>query len=180
VDAPGRGGGFATGGQPSLRHVADVGGTTAGKVWARWARLCSGRDVRFVSGGAGSPPVALAATSGEPASSLLVTLVARSFPKYTDVTANRPRNNIQESLRDLGANTLYAAGEPIDPVTEAAGQPACKPIPGWTFTLGSGYVLGNPQHLSTVTGVNGSATTAASTPLLDRYGQPTGRRRRGR
>jgi hypothetical protein len=124
--------------------------------------------------GLGATPAAVAATSAEPASSLLLTLVARSCPQYTDVTANRARNNIQESLRDLGVDTLYSAGEPIDPVKEAAGQPACTPIPGWTFTLGSGITSGNPQNLSTVTGVNGSATTAASTPALDRYGQPTG------
>ena len=34
-----------------------------------------------------------------------VTLVARECPAYTDITANRARNDIQESLRDLGADT---------------------------------------------------------------------------
>jgi len=125
-------------------------------------------------GPAASSASAAASSSAEPSASLLLTLVARSCPQYTDVTANRARNNIQESLRDLGADTLYASGEPIDAAKEAAGQPACTPIPGWTFTLGSGYATGNPQHLSTVTGVNGSATTAVSTPLLDQFGDPTG------
>ena len=106
---------------------------------------------------------------------LQVTLVARSCPSYTAVTANRARNNIQESLRDLGADTLYAGGEPISVAKENAGQPTCTPIPNWAFTLGGGYTTGNPENPSVVTGVNGSATTAASTPELDKYGNETGR-----
>jgi hypothetical protein len=33
---------------------------------------------------------------------LFVTIAARQCPTYTDIRANRARNNIQESLRDLG------------------------------------------------------------------------------
>ena len=32
-----------------------------------------------------------------------VTIAARQCPNYQSITANRARNNIQESLRDLGA-----------------------------------------------------------------------------
>ena len=109
-----------------------------------------------------------------PTPALQVTIVARQCAEYTDVTANRARNNIQESLRDLGADTLYSGGEPISVAKENQGQPTCTPIPNWTFTLGSGYSTGNPSNLSKVTGVNGSATTLASTPELDRYGNATG------
>ena len=105
---------------------------------------------------------------------LQVTLVARQCAEYTDVTANRARNNIQESLRDLGADTLYAGGEPISVAKENQGQPNCIPIPDWTFTFGSGYSTGNPKNLSRVTGASGSATTLASTPELDQYGNDTG------
>jgi hypothetical protein len=68
-----------------------------------------------------------------------VTLVARQCPAYTDITANRARNDIQESLRNLGADTPYRAGQPIDPAIESANQPNCSPLPDWTFTLGTGY-----------------------------------------
>ncbi len=122
-----------------------------------------------------SPAAASASPAATAPSGLQVTLVARSCPTYTDVTANRARNNIQESLRDLGADTLYGNGEPISVAKEDAGQPACTPIPNWTFTLGSGYRTGNPENPSVVTGANGSAVTAASTPELDQYGNDTGR-----
>ncbi len=123
----------------------------------------------------GLPAVDLPEADAATPTGLQVTLVARSCPSYTAVTANRARNNIQESLRDLGADTLYASGEPISVAKENAGQPTCTPIPNWAFTLGSGYQTGNPENLSVVTGVNGSATTAASTLELDKYGNETGR-----
>ena len=68
-----------------------------------------------------------------------VTIVARQCPQYTDITANRARNDIQESLKDLGPDTPYDAGEPIDPDIEADSQPNCTPLPNWRFTLGTGY-----------------------------------------
>ena len=107
---------------------------------------------------------------------LQLTVVARACPAYTDVTANRFRNIQQESFEDLGGRTLYGAGQPISVATETTGQPdpPCTPLPGWTFTLGSGTTNGNPNHLSTVTGANGSVTTLASTPELDEDGNPTG------
>ena len=44
-----------------------------------------------------------------------------------------------ESLEDLGADTLYEAGDPIDPRTELEGQPNCRPIVDWRFTFGTSY-----------------------------------------
>ena len=38
-----------------------------------------------------------------------VTIAARSCPSYQAITANRARNNIMESLKDLGADTPYGA-----------------------------------------------------------------------
>ena len=46
------------------------------------------------------------------------TIAARECDDYTDIRANLARNDIQESLEDLGADTLYEPGEPIDPRTE--------------------------------------------------------------
>ena len=64
-----------------------------------------------------------------------VTIVARECPAYTDITANRARNDIQESLRNLGADTPYQAGQAIDPAIESDNQPNCKALPDWTFTF---------------------------------------------
>jgi hypothetical protein len=114
-------------------------------------------------------------------SDFLVTYAARSCPSYTDVTANLARNDIQESLRDLGADTLYTSGEPISPAKEQQGQPNCTPIVGWKFTLGSNYVTraddGTWGSLSKVTGAfDTSIVTRPSVPLLDSQGDPTGTR----
>src|SRR5215468_6929376 len=89
-----------------------------------------------------APPAAAAPTpptgAKQTGSAFKLTVAARVCPTYEDVTANLARNNIQESLRDLGADTLYTSGQPIDPELEAKGQPNCKPLPDWTFTLGTG------------------------------------------
>jgi hypothetical protein len=60
-----------------------------------------------------TPSIATAQTS--------VTIAARACPSYQAITANLARNDIQESLRDLGPDTLYRAGQPIDPDRSAAG-----------------------------------------------------------
>jgi len=108
---------------------------------------------------------------------LLVTVAARECPTYQDITANLARNNIMESLQDLGADTLYTSGEPINPIKEGEGQPNCKPITGWQFTLGSGIKekasKGPWGALSIVTGAESpTVTTEASTPLLGWEGEP--------
>jgi uncharacterized repeat protein (TIGR01451 family) len=108
---------------------------------------------------------------------LLVTLVARECPTYQDIRANLARNNIMESLQDLGGDTLYTSGEPINPIKESEGQPNCKPITGWQFTLGSGIQekasKGPWGALSIVTGAEApTITTKASTPLLGWEGEP--------
>jgi hypothetical protein len=98
----------------------------------------------------------------------LVTYAAQSCPTYTDIAANLARNDIQESLRDLGADTTYVGGEPINPAKEQAAQPNCTPIPNWRFTLGTGYasraVTGSWGSLSKVTG---AYATDIVTPGLD-------------
>ncbi|MDQ5840456.1 MAG: DUF11 domain-containing protein [Chloroflexota bacterium] len=109
-----------------------------------------------------------------------VTLVARECPAYTDITANRARNDIQESLRNLGADTPYRPGQPIDPAIESANQPDCTPLPDWTFTLGTGYasraVSGPWGSLSIVKSpYDTNIVTQAQVPLRDYAGRPTGR-----
>lgn len=111
-----------------------------------------------------------------------VTIAARACPSYEAITANLARNDIQESLRDLGPDTLYRPGQPIDPQLEAAGQPLCEPLPDWRFTLGRGFrsraVTGTWGSLSIVTDPFASdppLETQGSIPLLDSAGRPTGR-----
>ena len=109
---------------------------------------------------------------------LFVTIAARECSSYDDIMANRARNDIQESLRDLGKNTVYRAGQPIDPGVEATNDPNCRPLPGWRFTLGTGYktraVSGPWGSLSIVTSpYDTDIVTEARVPLLDYAGRPT-------
>jgi uncharacterized repeat protein (TIGR01451 family) len=109
-----------------------------------------------------------------------VTIAARSCPTYESITANLARNDIQESLRDLGPNTLYRAGQPIDPQLEDQGQPLCEPLPNWRFRFGRDYQTavdrGPWGALSRVSGeFPTEVLTLASTPLLNSLGASTGR-----
>ncbi|WP_449768969.1 prealbumin-like fold domain-containing protein [Kitasatospora fiedleri] len=111
---------------------------------------------------------------------LLVTYVARVCDSYDQVMANKARNNVQESLRDLGPDSNYARTETVGAAKEAAGTPLppCRPLPGWTFSTGRGFTGRSPatRNLSTVsTPLRQDITTTASTPELDAAGNPTGR-----
>ena len=115
-----------------------------------------------------------------------VTFAARWCPTYAAINANEARNNIQESLQPLGANTPYGPNAAMDPVIEETHQPLCQPLAGWKFTLGTGYqsraVPGPWGNLSKVTGAYANAppaspnpvTTLASTDLLNSSGAKTG------
>jgi hypothetical protein len=104
-----------------------------------------------------------------------VTIAARACDVYTDVYANKARNNIQESLRDLGPDTQYAgkyAAYNVQPSLEdLSPQSRCRPLSGWRFTLGTG-IAGNKVNgpwgsLSVVSGAYAdSITTQAS--IVDR------------
>ena len=116
-----------------------------------------------------------------------VTFAARVCEDYSQITANRARNNIQESLRDLGPNTPYGTfvspgrfvPNEVDPAIEAEFQPpppapGCRPLAGWKFKLGRGYVTkgdvgvwGALSHVSNVFSTD--ITTSASTALYDRF-----------
>ena len=72
-----------------------------------------------------------------------VTIAARYCDRYDQIFANRARNNIMESLRDLGPDSPYLANgvaNIIRPQIEAqAPQDACHPLANWRFTLGRSY-----------------------------------------
>ena len=109
----------------------------------------------------------------------IVTFAARSCPSYTDVMANLQRDNLQQSLEDLGPDSRYRSGQPVDPGIESDAQPKCKPLSSWSFTLGTAKgpeVAGSWGSLSTVEGAYATRiVTQATTPLLNDLGQPTGR-----
>src|SRR5262249_8318288 len=99
--------------------------------------------------------------------------------QYTDVMANLQRNDLQESLRDLGPDSAYADGQQIDPDVEAAHDSDCKPLPDWQFTLGAGKfrgVAGPWGLLSVVTDpFPTQIVTQDHTALLNNQGEATGR-----
>ena len=114
-----------------------------------------------------------------PAQGLQVTFAARVCERYTDITANKARNNVQESLQDLGADTPYQSADLVDAVTEDRVQPNCRPLVGWRFTLGTGIStrasVGRWGALSTVTtAFSDQIATRASTPLLSDFGAASG------
>ena len=107
-----------------------------------------------------------------------MTLVARECATYPSIMANRARNNIQETLEDLGKDSVYESGQPISPAIESANN-SCVPMTvPWTFTLGrniGGANSGTWGRLSFVGGVFRSvSTTLAGVPELNSQGQPTG------
>ncbi|SDR77956.1 prealbumin-like fold domain-containing protein [Microbacterium paraoxydans] len=109
---------------------------------------------------------------------LLVTYVARVCDQYTDVMANKARNNLMESLRDLGADTTYPANGIITVADEEAGSPNCSPLTDWRLTMGRSHQGKSAAtlNLSTVTQPFASTiVTKPSVPELDAQGADTGR-----
>jgi Domain of unknown function DUF11 len=110
-----------------------------------------------------------------------VTYVALSCPDYTDIFANKARNDILESLRDLGPDSQYLDNDLlVNPDSESeAPQDKCDPITGWNFKMGTGIEgradTGVWGSLSKVTNpYDTSITTESSTPLLDQDAKPIG------
>ena len=159
------------GAQPALGAADTLGKCFRRKAVAVAITLCAS-----VSGLAVGPALAQAASGG---SGYYVTFVARWCRSYSDIYANRARNDIVESLEDLGPDTQYGnSGALINPAYEQeAPQNRCVPLPQWQFTLGTGYqsraVTGVWGSLSKVTGAYPtSIVTQDSTPLLDDDAKP--------
>ncbi len=118
------------------------------------------------------------ASSAASAATWKMTLAARSCGEYSDVMANLARNDIQESLRDLGKDTVYSSGQPISPTIEGPNHPQCAPLPGWRFTFGDGIAgadAGSWGSLSRVRNpIDHALVTKVSTPLLNTVGGDTG------
>ncbi|WP_127475063.1 LPXTG cell wall anchor domain-containing protein [Microbacterium sulfonylureivorans] len=141
---------------------------------ARLPRLIGGAAVLALIGGS----LVVTAAPASAAEPLSVTYVARICDDYTDVMANKARNDIMESLRDLGADSTYAANGVVEPDAEAAGSPGCRPLTDWSLSLGRG-IVGKSEaanYLSRASGpyTGGPVTTTSSTARLDSAGAPTG------
>ncbi len=133
-----------------------------------------------------SPPMRI---TPQATGDFLITLVARSCApdsdpgtnNYKNVRANRARNNIQESLKNLGPDSNYTSSmePPVNPVNEnASPQDVCQPITNWPLTFGDRIDGKSPpplNYLSKVGNQNGTYRTLGSTPELNSQGNPTGR-----
>lgn len=109
---------------------------------------------------------------------LLVTYVARVCDEYSDVMANKARNNLMESLRDLGADSTYPGNGILTATDEAAGSPNCAPLADWRLTMGPSHQGKSAAslNLSTVTQpFSTDIVTKPRTPELDVTGADTGR-----
>ena len=133
---------------------------------------------------AGTLGIGVSSASARP-SGYFVTFVARSCPAYSDIFANKARNDILESLEDLGPDTQYGdSGQLVNPTAEGIPpQDVCTPLVGWEFTLGTGYqshaVTGPWGSLSIVTNPFPRApiVTQAQTPLLNQNALPVGKQK---
>ncbi len=107
-----------------------------------------------------------------------VTLVARQCDDYSDIMANRLRNDYQESLEDLGPDSVYRKGQSIDPDIEDANDPNCTPLEGWAFSFGQG--AGDPAHVDNLSVVGEPVSTTPKTqtsvPRLNSQAGDTGQR----
>jgi hypothetical protein len=126
--------------------------------------------------------VLFAITGTAVADTLKVTLVARKCPNYSDVMANMARNNIMESLEDLGPNSNYSSGQSVAVAKELAvvtQRDNCTPLNDWIFAVGD-RISGTKD-----TGVYGTLSKVArklrdagptrnNVPLLDKDGRNTG------
>ena len=64
------------------------------------------------------PGAVVAASATVSDSGYQVTVAARYCADYTDVTANRARNSLQETFSPLGADSPYPGAFPVNPVAE--------------------------------------------------------------
>ena len=125
--------------------------------------------------------VALSTAPAAGAASKRVTFAARRLRlRIRQIFANEARNNLMESLQQLGPSTPYSSTSQMDPLVEARPpQDACRPLVGWRFTLGTGIagtkLDGVSGSLSQVSNAYDTViSTAAETPILGPTGAPSG------
>ena len=108
-----------------------------------------------------------------------VTFAARECNSYSDIFANRFRDDLMQTLQNVGPDSPYGPSDLVNPNFEdLSPQSNCTPLTGWEFTMG-----GLPD-LAPLAGPWGSLTvvnhdfppvmTEAHTALLDQDGEPIG------
>jgi hypothetical protein len=138
--------------------------------------MVSGLVLLFTSWQLASTGAAQPATNTNGTVDYSVTMAARYCPTYSDVFANRARNNIMESLQDLGPDSPYTNFVAVDPSVEdgMAPQTSCKPLPNWTFAFGNGIASNaNGTNLSYVTGTSSVNNRQVTTQAPRRSSTPT-------
>ena len=106
-----------------------------------------------------------------------VTFAARECHSYGDIFANRFRDNLMQTLQNVGPDSPYGANDLVNPSFEdRSPQSNCAPLTGWEFTMGKQPDLpplaGPWGSLTVVNGAFPSVTTEAQTPELNENGIP--------
>ena len=108
-----------------------------------------------------------------------VTFAARECQSYGDIFANRFRDNLMQTLQDVGPDSPYGPNDLVNPSFEDTDpQTNCEPLTGWEFTMGRQPDLpplaGPWGSLTVVNGAFPPVTTKAQTAELNENGKPTG------
>ena len=108
-----------------------------------------------------------------------VTFAARECQSYGDIFANRFRDNLMQTLHDVGPDSPYGPNDLVNPSFEDTDpQTNCTPLTGWEFTMGRQPDLpplaGPWGSLTVVNGAFPPVTTKAQTAELNENGKPTG------
>ena len=82
-----------------------------------------------------------------------VTFAARECHSYSDIFANRFRDNLMQTLQNVGPDSPYGPNDLVNPSFEdRSPQTNCTPLTGWEFTMGK------QPDLAPLTGPWGSLT----------------------
>ena len=121
-----------------------------------------------------APAAVPPASAGAANSDVKVTIAARSCDAYTDIFGNRARNDIMESLRDLGPDTPYSSNQAAGPGPPGEGGP----VAAVQVQAAPGLEVHARQGLQ-VAGGHGAVGLAVDRdePVLDRRSRRRPRRR---
>ena len=108
-----------------------------------------------------------------------VTFAARQCTSYSDIFANRFRDDLMQTLQNVGPNSPYGPSDLVNPSFEdLSPQSNCTPLTGWEFTMGRlpdlAPLAGPWGSLTVVNDDFPPVTTEAHTDLLDQDGEPIG------
>ena len=108
-----------------------------------------------------------------------VTFAARQCTSYGDIFANRFRDDLMQTLQNVGPDSPYGPTDLVQPSFEdRSPQSNCTPLTGWEFTMGTqpdlAPLAGPWGSLTVVNHDFPPVTTEAQTAVLNENGVPTG------